>query len=506
MHLKATRFSACLLLVLTFLLGFGVRAWSQSGFDDDRVMLQGFYYESYRFGHPQKFPAYGTKPWYQIVREHADAIAEANFDLVWMPPPSYAGDFSAGYNPKRYFVLDNSYGSRKLQRQALVALLDDGVEPIADIVINHRDGLNGWADFKDPAWGTWAICADDEAFSTPDSGIEKTPVDQRGKCEETVSYRPEGTYPYPSFRDIAHTDVRVRRDIARYLLALQSLGYRGWRYDMVHGYGAQWVALYNQTTKPTFSVGEYDWTQQAEERGWIWATATDELPTGADHLKTSSDVFDFETQFSLKSIDFGNYTSLYGFGNGTGLVGDRTDGMPWKQRAVTFVENHDTGYRTNEDGTPQQDHQADSFANNWQVEQAYAFILSHPGVPCVYWKHYFDWGQDLQSKIKALIHARKAAGINSGSLVEMQENARQLGVYAARVHGSHGDLYVRIGGNDQQWSPSDSGYGDFRVYAQGSGWTVWVSLPGNPPIVAVPHHTAFPVPVYRKANQQTVPF
>jgi alpha-amylase len=65
---------------------------------------------------------------------------------------------------------------------------------------------------------------------------------------------------------------------------------------------------------------------------------------------------------------------------------------------------------TNEDGTPQQGHQFDSFANNWHVEQAYAQILTHPGVSCVYWKHYYDWGSDLQNKIKALINARKVAG------------------------------------------------------------------------------------------------
>ena len=52
----------------------------------------------------------------------------------------------------------------------------------------------------------------------------------------------------------------------------------------------------------------------------------------------------------------------------------------------------------------------DSFANNWQVEQAYAQILTHPDVPSVYWKHYFDWGSDLQNKVKALINARKMVG------------------------------------------------------------------------------------------------
>jgi len=69
----------------------------------------------------------------------------------------------------------------------------------------------------------------------------------------------------------------------------------------------------------------------------------------ADHLKTSSSVFDFTSQFSLKS---GNYAALYGFGNGIGMVGDTTDTLTWKNRAVTFLENPDTGYRTNDDGTP----------------------------------------------------------------------------------------------------------------------------------------------------------
>ncbi|MEG9434599.1 alpha-amylase [Edaphobacter sp. HDX4] len=503
-NLESGRWIICVFLLL--FLQFNAYAYAQSGFDDDRVMLQGFYYESYRFGHPAKFPGYGTKLWYDIVRDDADAIAAANFDLVWMPPPSYAGEFSVGYNPKQYFVLDNSYGTRKQQQATLTALLRDGVEPVADIVINHRDGLNGWADFKDPQWGTWSICSDDEAFSNAISGIANTPVEQRGKCEERVAYRPDGTYPYPSFRDIAHTDIRVRRDIVRYLLALQALGYRGWRYDMVHGYSAQWIALYDGITKPTFSVGEYDWTQQAEQRGWVWATATNDSPTGQDHLKSSSDVFDFETQFSLKSIVSGAYTQLYGFGGGIGLVGDTTDGMPWKQRAVTFVENHDTGYRTNDDGTAQTDHQADSFANNWQVEQAYAYVLTHPGVPCVYWKHYFDWGSDLQSKIKALINARKVAGITSGSRVEMQENARDQGLYAARVHGSHGDLYVRIGGDDNQWTPGSSGYANYRNYANGAGWSVWVGLPGNPAVMQAAHHAPFPIPKYKKASSQKAPF
>jgi glycosidase len=118
--------------------------------------------------------------------------------LIWMPPPSYAGDFSAGYNPKEYFRLDNSYGTVDEHRAALQALLQNGVEPVADIVINHRDGRSGWADFKNPDWGVWAICKTDQAFSNTASGITNTPDNQKGNCEEQADYRPEGTYQYPT--------------------------------------------------------------------------------------------------------------------------------------------------------------------------------------------------------------------------------------------------------------------------------------------------------------------
>jgi len=90
----------------------------------------------------------------QIVKNVAATIKDGRFDLIWMPPPSYAGDLSAGYNTKQYFRLDNSYGSFDQHRAALKALLENGVEPVADLVINHREGNTNWADFKKSRLGT----------------------------------------------------------------------------------------------------------------------------------------------------------------------------------------------------------------------------------------------------------------------------------------------------------------------------------------------------------------
>jgi alpha-amylase len=379
-------------------------------------------------------------------------------------------------------------------------------------VINHRDGTNGWADFQNPHWGLWAVCRFDEAFKDPASGLQNTPENERGAEEERpTEYARHGgtTYAYGDFRDLDHTNVEVRRDIVRYLKQLRSFGYRGWRYDMVHGYHAKWIGRYNLHSEPTFSVGEYDWSAHPEQRGWIWHTATAVQARGEDRLKSASSVFDFTTYYTLKA-NKGRYFAWYGFRSGLGMVGDTTDGIRWKNRSVTFVENHDTGYRTEEDGSPQQHHQFDSFDNNWEVEQAYAHILTHPGVPCVYWKHYFDWTPDLRNKIRALVNARKVAGVHAGSTLHLQDNARERGVYGARVEGQpvNGDereLYVRIGGSDANWEPGMSGYTDFREYAQGADWKVWVKLPGNPPIKEAPLREPWPVPMYTPADTITPP-
>jgi alpha-amylase len=138
-------------------------------------------------------------------------------------------------------------------------------------------------------------------------------------------------------------------------------------------------------------------------------------------------------------------------------------------------------------------------------EQGYAQILTHPGVPTVYWKHYFDWGSDLRSKIRALINARKVAGVHAGSQVSLQGNVQATGIYAARIIGRNGDLYVRVGGDDSQWQPAASGYANYREYAQGEGWKVWVGLPGNPGVQQTPFRAALPLPEYRDAQTITVP-
>lgn len=58
-------------------------------------------------------------------------MRDGRFDLIWLPPLSFAGEVSAGagYNPKEYFRLDNSYGSFNEHRAMLAALLRTAWSP-----------------------------------------------------------------------------------------------------------------------------------------------------------------------------------------------------------------------------------------------------------------------------------------------------------------------------------------------------------------------------------------
>jgi alpha-amylase len=77
----------------------------------------------------------------------------------------------------------------------------------------------------------------------------------------------------------------------------------------------------------------------------------------------------------------------------------------WPSRAVTFIENHDTG----------------STLNHWPFPanglfEGYAYILTHPGTPCVFYDHFFG-NQALQEAITALLDVRRRLRISARSEV-----------------------------------------------------------------------------------------
>ncbi len=135
------------------------------------------------------------------------------------------------------------------------------------------------------------------------------------------------------------------------------------------------------------------------------------------------------------------------------------DGKPpgvlgvWPSRAVTFIDNHDTG----------------STQAHWpfpadKVLWGYAYTLTHPGMPSVFWDHVFDWGEDVRGKIAALVEVRRRCGIHSRSAVRIL--TAEGGCYAAEVDAK---VCVKIG--RAGWQPHDEG--KWALACSGDGFAVW---------------------------------
>jgi alpha-amylase len=80
----------------------------------------------------------------------------------------------------------------------------------------------------------------------------------------------------------------------------------------------------------------------------------------------------------------------------------------------------------------------------------YAYTLTHPGTPSVFWEHFFDWGSDVRKKLEGLIEVRRKADIHSRSKVKILEAKNDL--YAAEIDGK---VCMKIGSGS--WSPGGAG-------------------------------------------------
>ncbi len=97
--------------------------------------------------------------------------------------------------------------------------------------------------------------------------------------------------------------------------------------------------------------------------------------------------------------------------------------------------------------------------------QGYVYILTHPGIPCVFWRHFFDQGEQQKAQIIKLIALRKQAGITSNSSVFIEPDTN--GKYAAII----GDkIAMKIG--PAAWTPGSPGQG-WEIVVDGPDYAVW---------------------------------
>lgn len=417
-----------LVLAATLLASFHVEARPGWPANYQGVMLQGFYWDSF-----------DDSSWSNLESQ-ADELSQY-FSLIWIPNSARAASNPGmGYDPVYWFTNHNTrFGTEAELRSMIKTFKDKGTGIIEDVVINHRSGKSNWTDFPSEMWngqtwhiGTDGICSTDEVRLQPG--------------QATPTGAPDTGEDFNGSRDLDHTNANVQNNCKNYCkFLLEDMGYAGFRYDMVKGYGGQYTKIYNEYSQPEFSVGEYWDGSYDAVKAWIDATG-----------KTSA-AFDFPCKYAInKAFSSNDMTQLVWKANGTT---DQPAGMihfGYPQYAVTFVDNHDTC-------------RDDYNKFNGNVVAANAFILFSPGTPCVFLPHW----QAHKAELKKLISLRNAVGIHNMSDVKVLKCASNC--YMAEVTGTNGKAVVKIGSA----MDSPSGYTNDDIKASGTDYCVWSKVNGG---------------------------
>ena len=412
--------------------------------NEEGVMLQGFYWNSY-----------SDTQWTRMEKQ-VDNLAKV-FKLVWLPQSANCGGQSMGYDDLYWFPgegrYNSSFGTEEELRSLIKTFKDKGIGTIADVVVNHRKNVSNWVDFpKETYKGVTYELKSTDICSDDDGGACGTWATQNGYSlgnpeQPSEVYNNKNCEDWPGMRDLDHTSQNVQTNVKAYLhMLLEDLGYAGFRYDMVKGYPGKFTALYNKDAQPTYSVGEF-WDGNASNCiKWLNATK--------DNGAIQSAVFDFPFRYTVRdAINNNDWTKL-----SNASVVSSNNGS-YKRYAVTFVENHDTEYRS---ATVQQDPlRKDTLAAN-------AYLLAMPGTPCVFLKHWQKYKQEIGN----MVAVRKAVGITSMSQMIPMGSTKDY--YVVQVLGNGGKMLLCVVGNtaasytptDPRWEKVISGY-HYVYYVQG---------------------------------------
>lgn len=408
-----------LLMMLALAGNVHAQGWPK---DYKGVMLQGFYWDSYQ-----------DTQWSHLESQ-ADELSKY-FSLIWVPQSGYCNALQnqMGYAPIWWFKHDSAFGSEAELRKMIMTFKDKGTGIIEDVVINHRNGDTNWCDFPEETWNGqtmhWSladICKGDDQGKTERNGYALTGNSDTGD-------------DFKGARDIDHTSANAQKNIKAYLdFLLNDLGYTGFRYDMVKGFAANYIGMYNTSAKPMYSVGEY-WDNIGNIKNWINGTKVDGVPTSA--------AFDFDLKYRILDAfsSNGDWSKL----NGDCLAKDSY----YRQYAVTFVDNHDTGRTDGHGSSP-------LFAN---IEAANAYILAMPGTPCVFLPHWLQY----KTAIKRMIATRRAVGISNTSDI-LQSDAKNDG-FVLKVKGNQGDLLLILG------KTTDANTQGMKLATSGDNYKMYVS-------------------------------
>ena len=414
--------------------------------DYSGVMLQGFSWDSY------------NESQWKVLEKQADELKNY-IDLVWLPQSGKCLETTQvmGYMPYYYFNQNSSFGTEAELRSLITKFKAAGIGAIADVVINHRN-TEGWYTFPAETYkGVTYQMQSTDICKNDDGGTTATQAATDGVS--LSQNNDEGT-DFGGCRDIDHKSENVQKVIKAYLKYLKDdLGYTGFRYDMVKGFDGSHVADYNDATGVEYSVGEY-WDGNDKIERWI------------NRTNKKSAAFDFQFRYNVRDAVNGAANGKVATSSDWSKLNSNDNLMHdanYRRYAVTFVENHDTQYRS-------ADSQNDPLKRDTLAANAY--LLAMPGTPCIFQPHWRDYKPEL----KEMIAARKYAGITNMSNYANKKCQKTL--YVNEVTGTKHNLLVAVGDDAAKYAGETgytkilSGY-HYAYFLSNDAETSWTDVPSG---------------------------
>ena len=413
------------------------------------VLLQAFYWDSYN--KDAATTKYGRTKWIDHLNGNNGSSAEEMgqwFDLIWLPQMSKSTG-GMGYLPTDYSNLDGDLGTKAKLQELITTFHKNGARVVADIVINHAAAKQGWCNFGSFKFGSYGTFTPDGSYICRTDEMNYT--DAAGDCKGYATGANDDGYGdeanYPDGRDWDHTNAKVREMFKAYLKWLRNdIKIDGFRYDYCKGFHNSHINEYNQAAEAYFSVME------------MWDGNVNTLMSHLNDAGYNTTTFDFAMKYTAfnDGIASGNYAALKGAG---------LPGAGKARYAVTFLDSHDSFQRDGNEFCGEGNSMSVCYD---KILQCYAYLLSMPGVPLVFWPHWVTFKEPL----KAMINARYKTGVHSESSVSDEAGN---GYYKATVTGTHGEIRVLIGPNSG-YNNTPSGY---TLASKGTNYGVYYKSDGQ---------------------------
>ena len=474
----------------------------------NKTLFQAFYWEMNTGDYAIEYPKEANL--WQLIKERANSLAQAGITDIWLPPANkgHVGIYDVGYGSYDLWDLGEfeqkgtvrtKYGTKNELMDAISELHNNDLRVHYDAVLNHMMGADD----------TERVKLSENSPDLPEEEVEvwtKHSYPNRDKYSQFVwnwthfngtdwladrernglflfeGKQWDNTYcwedDYLMGVDFDYLNPEVREEIKKWgCWLVNKISVNGFRLDAVRHIDVdfldEWISeLQSCTQEEIIFIGE----------AWFGdiKTITDYIDAvGNSCLKA----FDFPLRSAFNQLSAGEL-DLRWFG-GYGLV----NAQGYKDKAVTFVDNHDTD--RDEGG-----YGVEAILN--RKHQAYTYILMREhGIPTVFWKDYYIYG--MKEELDLLIKAREKFAYGKGheveandynnyayvregneigpGLVMMISQSEAGGIKEMQLNAQQANtsFYDYTGNVEGKVTTDENGYGTFKVQqSAGEGWSVWV--------------------------------